>query len=245
MCQAFSCLITKSKKVYWKAGMDSHSDIQAEFVSKDKQLTDDKLPPDNTFARVEITPANKDYLRPNKWVLKVDEQVEPKWWSKSFEKPCYESLEIWKKKVYTFNLEEAINPIHPFKIKAPKITKKHIMILQKWASVRASVRDSVWASVWASVRDSVGASVWDSVWDSVGDSVGASVRDSVRAYTGSLFPIKKWKYCDKVKEKGYPFKSCVDLWKKGLVPVNDGTWYLLGSPNGDGKCEILWKGEIK
>jgi hypothetical protein len=43
----------------------------------------------------------------------------------------------------------------------------------------------VWASVLASVRDSVGASVRDSVWASVRDSVGASVLASVRDSVGA------------------------------------------------------------
>ena len=53
------------------------------------------------------------------------------------------------------------------------------------ASVKASVKDSVWASVKDSVKDSVGDSVWASVWDSVGDSVGDSVKDSVKASVGA------------------------------------------------------------
>ena len=234
MCQAFSALITKEKKVYWEAGLDSHSDIQSKFVKDDDNLKDDKMPPDNTFARIEITPKNGDHLNPDEWVFKLDENIKPKWWRKACEKPCFNSLEDWKKKVYTFNIEEAKNPINPFKIKAPKITKKHLTIVRKWASVRDSVGDSV------------GVSVGDSVGDSVGVSVGDSVGDSVGAYNGSLFTgIKKWKYCENIKEKGYPFQSCVDLWKKGLIAVKkEDEWILLGSPKGDGKCEILWKGKI-
>ena len=49
-----------------------------------------------------------------------------------------------------------------------------------WDSVRASVGNSVWASVRASVWASVRASVGNSVWASVRDSVWASVRNSVR-----------------------------------------------------------------
>jgi len=78
--------------------------------------------------------------------------------------------------------------IYPFKIKAKKVTKVEIKLLQKWNSVGDSVGDSVRDSVWNSVRDSVGNSVWNSVgdsvwnsvWNSVGDSVWNSVWDSVR-----------------------------------------------------------------
>jgi hypothetical protein len=43
-----------------------------------------------------------------------------------------------------------------------------------WDSLRASLRDSLWDSLWASL----GASLWDSLWDSLGASLGASFRAS-------------------------------------------------------------------
>jgi hypothetical protein len=53
-----------------------------------------------------------------------------------------------------------------------------------------------------------------------------------------LFPnITKWKNAPEIK--GYPYQSCVDLWKIGLVPTFDGTiWRLHGGPTG----KILWEG---
>ena len=243
MCKACSILITKSKKVYWKVGVDSHDELQKLYVKKDKELKDNVRPPENTFARIEIVPKDGNYLNlKQKWVYQIDEQVKPSWLNKSYEKPCYDACKKWQKLVYSrINLKEAIKPIYPFKIKSPKITTRHLKLLAKWASVRASVRasvgDSVWASVWDSVWDSVRDSVWDSVRASVWDSVGASVG----AYNGSLYKgIKTWKYCSKVK--GYPFKSAVKLWKLGLVGATDGTnWYLLGGKN----VKILWKGTKK
>jgi len=286
MCQAFSCLVTKSGKVYWKAGVDSHDSICELFV--DPELVDDKLPPDNTFARVEIIPPRGDYLNTDfgKWNHQIDEKVKPSFLKPKHKKLCLEAFEKWTEEVYTFNVEEAKNPIHPLKITPPEITEEHIELLKKWdsvwdsvrasvgdsvrasvgASVRASVGASVWDSVWASVRDSVrasvGASVWDSVWASVWDSVwasvgasvwdsvwasvwasvrdsvGDSVWDSVGAYCGSLFPIKEWKYVDYTNPlfvKGeYPFQSCVDLWKQGLVPSFNGkVWRLRRGAKGE------------
>jgi len=90
-----------------------------------------------------------------------------------------------------YKLEEALFPINPFKIKAPRIQEKHIQLLKDWVSVRDSsralVRDLVWASISASVGDSIGAlvstsvraSVGQSVWTSVWASVSASVRASM------------------------------------------------------------------
>ena len=222
MCKAFSCLVTRSNKVYWQAGIDSHSEIQAKFVKEDKELKDDKLPPKNTFARIEITPNNNNYLKPDKWGLHIDENVTPSWLSKRHEDSCMKAFKKWEKEVYSgIDLKALLKPIHPFKIKPPKIEKKHLKILLHWASVRDSVGASVWASVGASVRASVGA--------------------SVRAYTGTFFPkIKKWKYVD-FKHKGYPFNDAVKLWKMGLVASFCGDKWRL---HGGRKAKILWEGTI-
>ena len=257
MCKAFSCIVTRGNKVCWKLGKDSHQDILEFFAKRDANLVDDKLPPLNTFARIEINPPDMNYLNTDfsKWLYVIDEKEKPIFLVDKHEVLCREALEKWAEKVYTFNVEEAKKPIHPFKIKPPKkITRKYISLVKKWDSVGASVGASVWASVWDSVRASVGASVWasvgDSVWDSVGDSVWDSVGDSVGAsvwaYIGSLFPIEEWKYIDYknplFKKGEYPFQSLVDLWKAGLVPSFDGkVWRLHGGKKG----EVLWEGTFR
>ena len=228
MCQAFSCIITIAGDCYWKAGLDSHEDIIDLFKPKDKLLIDDKDPAD--FVRVEINPENNDYLNPyGKWIFKLNGK-KPKWFNNKFEPICWIEFEKWRNEVYSsFNWKDVKNPINPFEIEPPKkITKKHLALLKQWDSVWASVRASVWASVWASVGDSVRDSVWASVWD------------SVLAYCGTFFPnIKEWKYTDKIKIKSYPYQSCVDLWKIGLVPSYDGNEWRLRSKNG-----IEWQGKI-
>ena len=138
--------------------------------------------------------------------------------------------------------------IYPFKIKAKKVTKVEIKLLQKWNSVGDSVRDSVWNSVrdsvgnsvwnsvgdsvwnsvWNSVGDSVGNSVWNSVGDSVWNSVGNSVGDSVRAYVSGFFKIKY----------KYSYKSCIKLWEKGFVPSFDGKIWRLHAGE---KAEIVFE----
>jgi hypothetical protein len=149
--------------------------------------------------------------------------------------------------------QEVLHPFDPRKVEFASSIEAELTELKQWASVRASVWDSVrasvWDSVWASVRDSVWASVRDSVWasvrDSVRDSVWASVWDSEAAYIGSLFTgVKKWKYTKKVKVKGYPFQPCVNLIKKGLIPITDydGNWWLIGFRNE--KAQVMWKGRL-
>jgi hypothetical protein len=161
-----------------------------------------------------------------------------------------------------FRYQEVLHPFDPRTIGRKEVGREELEELRAWASVWDSVRASVWASVWDSVRASVWdsvrasvwASVWDSVWDSVRDSVRASVWDSVwasvwdsdAAYIGSLFVgIKKWKYTEKLKVRGYPFQTCVDLIRKGLVPATDGRgiWYLTHPIDGK-PAEVVWKGVL-
>ena len=134
--------------------------------------------------------------------------------------------------VNRLDFKRVLNPliikpiIHPFKLPMVKEpTAEHIKLLKDWASVWASVRDSVGASVWASVRDSVGDSVWDSVWASIGDSVWAfvmasvmaSIGDSVYGYISSFFRIPY----------KYDYSAITRLWERGIVASFDGqTWRL-------------------
>ena len=214
MCNAFSAIVTKDGKVYWKAGMDSHDKLMEEFNLS--RLDNTCSPDDMTLAKVEITPPSDvkyPYLHPElKWILKIDERREPFWWDSTHAFAANEACDKWKEQIYSgINLKEALNPIDPRKIRVHKVTEADITALKKWASVRASV--------WASVGDSVWASVGDSVWDSVWDSVGA--------YQGSLFTkITDWK--DIKHESGiYPYQPSVDLWKRGFVPSFDGKIWRL------------------
>jgi hypothetical protein len=244
--------------------MDSHDAILSNAKIKDDTTDGDLI----KFAKIEITP-DKGYLYPeDKWTLKVDENTTPRWLTKSKKDLCWVAFGKWKEQIYSgINLVEAANPINPLKLPICEVTDADKELLKKWASVgdsvgvsvrasvRDSVRDSVWASVrdsvWASVADSVGASVRDSVGvsvrasvgDSVGDSVWDSVGASVGAYIGSLFTsITDWQYAP--KSDGYPYQSCVDLWKRGFVSSFDGkAWRLHTGPNA--KIVYEWTPEVK
>ena len=214
MCNAFSAIVGRNKKVYWKLGMDGHEDLRKKFELEDTQ----------NFSPIEITPNNKNYIDPDKWNFKFDDTC-PDWWKQSHEKASWDAHKTWLKelngKLYKNRIK---NLIHPFKISmVKKVNKSQIRLLKEWASVRASVRDSVWASVRASVGDSVR--------DSVRASVRVSVWDSVWGYEGSLYKLKRneWKYTEKIKTKGYPYQCLVKLWKQGLVPSFDGTTWRLHS----------------
>ena len=60
-----------------------------------------------------------------------------------------------------FKLHEVNNPVNPRLLEPTLAVSDAVELLKQWASVRASVWDSVRASAGASVWDSVRASVWD------------------------------------------------------------------------------------
>ena len=126
-------------------------------------------------------------------------------------------------------IKKIVNPFTDIKM-VKKPTTKDIANLKKWASVRASVGDSVWGSVGDSVGDSVRASVGDSVWGSVGASVWASVRDSVWAYTSTFFDV----------QYKVDMSSVITLWNRGLVASFDGKTWRLHSGK-DAKIVYEWK----
>ena len=212
MCNAFSCIVDRDKKVTWKFGTDSHDQLLKIAGLKDDTIDPDKI----QFCRVEISPKNKDYLNPDVWVFKIDMDITPTWWSLTHKRACERAHKEWMDQLYKILVRKAI--VHPFKITPPKkITQKHIVLLKEWASV------------WDSVRASGGASVWD------------SVRDSVWAYTGSFFllPRDAWKYTQTVTTDEYPFLPLVKLWELGVVPSFDGkTWRLHGGPD----AKVMWDG---
>ena len=245
MCNAFSCIVLKSRKVIWKLGTDSHDDLL-----KSAGIADDtKDPNEIKFCRIEISPEDGDYLNSDaKYKFKIDTDIVPVWWEEGHEKAAWLAFQKWKKQLDKILVRKPI--IHPFHMNPPsEITEEHIRLLKEWdsvldsvgASVWASVGDSVEASVGASVLDSVEASVWASVGASVLDSVEASVWDSVRAYNGTFFvlPRESWKYTENIKTEEYPFQCLATLWERGLVPSFDRKkWRLHGGK--DAKILYEW-----
>jgi len=148
-------------------------------------------------------------------------------------------------KLFGWNYSEAINPINPFKIKAPEVDENVIQLLKEWSSINHYIfgsfeeGDPVWYSVggfvWESVWYSIGNSIWKSVAESVKSSTWYSVRNFIYVYIGSLFPnIKKW---GDVQQK----QSGVCLWKLGFVPSYNGkVWRLYSGEN----AKIVWEGEL-
>lgn len=210
MCKAFSCIITNENKVLWKAGVDSHTDLL-----ELNGLEDDKEAEKAAFVRAEVT-SDDGYLHPEgNWTAKFDDPDHlPRWAKLSLLDKADDARKEWQKQVYTFNFEEARNPVKPWRVEA-KVGEEEMVLLREWASV----------------------------WDSVRDSVWDSVRASVGAYLGSLFPqIEKWAYCENIGVQGYPFRSGAELWRRGLVPVRvRGEWRLY-HPLENQKALLMWSG---
>ncbi len=84
MCQFISLVATKTK-VFGDGHLDSHEEI-----IKKSGLDDSKPKELLTFCRVEITPKDNNIFNHDlsNWVLKVDEERTPDWWSDKQEKMC-------------------------------------------------------------------------------------------------------------------------------------------------------------
>jgi hypothetical protein len=91
MCNAWSGLVTLTGSVKWEFGMNSHSDLVEHFKLEDNTADVDRM----TFARVEIAPKNKNYLKPDEWVFKVDEKITPTWLNERHERACWAAHKKW------------------------------------------------------------------------------------------------------------------------------------------------------
>ena len=99
MCNFWSAIVTKNGDVLCDDMMDSHEDIINKY--KDKyDLKDDETDPEKLrFARIEITPPNSDVFQPvKKWNFKIDQEIKPKWFTKTDEQNCRKVLSEFTKK---------------------------------------------------------------------------------------------------------------------------------------------------
>ena len=194
-------------------GVDSHSHICAHFALDEDRCNKYEFNPlTKAFKTDQINSERDDSEAAEKWVKRLD----------------------FKTIVEPLIIKPIANPLELPKVE--QVTDEQIGWLKDWASVRASVRNSVgnsvrnsvgnsvWDSGWNSVEDVVWAPVWEVVWASVWDVDWDAVRVSVWAYFSSFFAI----------EYKHDFSSAVKLWESGLVPSFDGTvWRLHSGKNAD------------
>ena len=173
MCKFLSLVVTKSGKVYGDGSFDEHEKLIVDNVKKDKELKDDKNPPNNTFARIEIIPKDKDIFnhKINNWEFRIDERIEPKWWKKDFEKPCYDILKkVFKTQFLIGGEYDEINKDIRF-IKDVKIKVLKSKVGEMWGSSQVG---KMWDS--SQVGEMLGSSQVGKMWDSsqVGRMLGSS-----------------------------------------------------------------------
>ena len=117
MCKAFSGVVHKSGKVYWKFAMDSHEDIKDKFKLDDSEK--------GKICPIEITPNNSDYHFPDKWTLIFDEGNAPAWWKASHEKHAWEAHKSWLRKLNKILKKKKV--VHPSEIEPPKRFLRNIL----------------------------------------------------------------------------------------------------------------------
>lgn len=88
MCQFFSCIIDKNKKVYWKKGVNNHHELIEMFNLDDSK----SLPDEMKIARIEITPSIEHPFELDKWVFYIDERYRPIWFTTAHEEACKKAL---------------------------------------------------------------------------------------------------------------------------------------------------------
>ena len=92
MCNFFSCIVMKNKRVVWEAGINNHHEIVEKYEIPDNEEDQQKM----QFARVEILPPTGEDGVFDKnignWTLTVDERIRPEWFSPSHEKAAFCAL---------------------------------------------------------------------------------------------------------------------------------------------------------
>lgn len=142
MCKAFSGLVDFNDKVTWKLGVDSHADLAELGGYLDTQLGE--------FAKFEYTPKNGNYLNPDEWVFRWDEDVLPPWCGTKQKELALAAHKNWLKQLEKFINRHPV--VHPFKLPPPSIERKHILLLKKWGSVWAYTGSFFKIPVWKYVK---------------------------------------------------------------------------------------------
>ena len=152
MCKMASMIVVPKNKAIHSDKTDSHHEIISEFNLREMDRVGKPA-----LVPVELYPDDDDYSRPlSEWGFHIDTSGVaaelPDWWDgKKAEAACRARLKEWASVALSgWNVKEAYHPVHPFKMKPKKLSRKSALVLVKdWDSVGASVGDSVWASVWA------------------------------------------------------------------------------------------------
>ena len=220
---AFSCVINKEKKAYWKIGLDSHDELDEWFKIDSTQ---------KNFVRIELMPV-LGFLKPEgKWILIFISQA-PSWWNDEYLHIVYCSLEEWKKQIYTFDLKPIVNFNFP-KYNGDTLTEKDLNYFKEWTQIYKDASSGVFTKLktsagitiptvinkilWSSFEPIIHNIIWNKNTKMVKQQEWAFARSFLLAYMGFLFENDK---------NDYSFYPAVYLWDKGLLPIKkDNKWLL-------------------
>ena len=89
MCKFWSCIVDFDGNVYHNPMSDNHSDI-----TLPENLTDNTADKkEMQFAKIEIAPTDENvFSDQKKWILRIDEERKPEWWSEFHVKQCRTEL---------------------------------------------------------------------------------------------------------------------------------------------------------
>ena len=83
MCDFFSAIVDDEGKVYWKNGINSHSELEKEFSLRDS----------GHYAKVELNPVKFNDV--STWNFKIDEERAPDWWDGAYEDNVRQTVRDW------------------------------------------------------------------------------------------------------------------------------------------------------
>ena len=242
MCYAFSCLCDESGKVTWKMGVDSHHTLVDMARYNDNTYDRRQM----KFARIEISPKNKNYINPDEWEFHIDESIKPHWFGENHKIACLLARAEWSRQLNAMLAKKQL--VSPFAIKTPAVTNKHIALASEWNDVlRSSNGTFAKDVVFGTLTEALGETFSNSIYPMI-TSLGTDVIRAMRinpkqepyvwqciwAYVGSAFSLPKWNTGHNIP--GYPFESVARLMEDGLVPCYDGQQLVLYGANG-----IVWR----
>ena len=172
MCNFWSAILTRDRKVLWDRDITSHGYLIRKF-----KLADDKLA-DRDFVRIEITP-NPGKLASKKksdWTLKIDEpSTLPDWYANDTRGNDKLIWAEWKhameQTLWVFNLskiEDLLNEIRGIqylKQLGEPLPEWNLTLRPTWNAAGDAAGDAARNAAWNAARNAARNAAWDAAWD--------------------------------------------------------------------------------
>ena len=246
MCNFWSCIITRNRKVFWDKDSNSHEDH-----IRSAGLKDDKVE-DREFVRIEVTPKKPEALfvkAKTHWELTVDEEgTLPKWYTKN--KALMEDL-VWREwrkamqeTLWKLDLTAAkktiaeVKAIDYFSLKGKPKKSWEMFYGKDWGAAREATwdaageaaREAAWSAAWNAAREATWSAAWEAAreaareaaWDAAGEAAGEAARDAILLCRCRLARVKG-KHLKHAEER-------MEVWRRGYGLYCDvnGKLYVYG-----------------